>query len=47
MAITKNKHSVAVVKNSKGHIVGYLSRRDEENGLDIQLDLQGYTVEAI
>lgn len=47
MAIRKNKNSVAVVKNDKGAIVGYLSKRDESNGLDIQLDLQGYTVEAI
>ncbi|QIG60933.1 hypothetical protein [Listeria phage P100plus] len=47
MAINKNKHSVAVVKTQTGKIVGYLSTRDEENGVDIQMDMQGYTVEAL
>lgn len=47
MAIKKNKHSVAVVLNEKGNVVGYLSSRDERNGLDIQFDLQGYKVVAL
>ena len=46
MSIKKNKYSVAKVSNKKG-IIGYLCNRDEENGLDINLDLQGYTVEAL
>ena len=44
MSIKKSKFSVAKVLNKKGRIVGYLSTRDEENGLDISLDLQGYTI---
>jgi len=44
MSIRKNKYSVAMVLNKKGRIIGYLSSRDEQNGLDIQLDLQGYTI---
>ena len=46
MAKTKNKYSVAkVTKNGK--LLGYLSSRDEEQGLDIVLDLQGYTIESL
>ena len=44
--IRTNK-SVAVVKNDKGVIVGYLTAKDEEQGKDIKLDMQGYTIEAI
>ena len=44
MSIRKNKYSVAAVINKKGNIVGYLSTRDEENGLDVDLDLKGYTI---
>jgi len=44
MSIRKNKYSVAMVLNKKGRLIGYLSSRDEQNGLDIQLDLQGYTI---
>ena len=47
MSERKNKFSVAKVLNKKGTIVGYLSTRDEENGLDIRLDSQGYTIIAL
>ena len=47
MSIRKNKYSVSKVLNQKGTIVGYLSTRDEENGLDIRLDIQGYTIVAL
>ena len=47
MANKKNKYSVAKVLNKKGQIIGYLSNRDEENGLDISLDSQGYTIIAL
>ena len=47
MSIKKNKFSVAKVINKKGTIVGYLSTRDEENGLDIRLDSQGYKIVAL
>ena len=47
MANKKNKFSVAKVLNKKGQIIGYLSTRDEENGLDIRLDSQGYTIVAL
>ena len=44
MANKKNKYSVSKVLNQKGNVIGYLSARDEENGLDIELDLKGYTI---
>ena len=47
MSIKKNKFSTCKVLNKKGNIVGYLSTRDEENGLDVSLDLQGYTIIAL
>ena len=47
MSIKKNNYSVAKVINKKGNVVGYLSSRDEERGLDIAYDLKGYTVEAL
>ena len=47
MAIKKNKFSTCKVINKKGQIIGYLSTRDEENGLDISLDSQGYTIIAL
>ena len=47
MSIKKSKYSVAAVLNKKGNIVGYLSTSDEENGLDIELDLKGYTILAL
>lgn len=55
MSKTKNKNSVAVVKKEivkkDGNIIykvkGYLSSRDEEQGLDIALDGHGYIIEAL
>jgi len=56
MSKTKSKHSTCVVykttvskKNGKEFksVVGYLSNRDEQNGLDISLDMKGYTVVAL
>ena len=47
MANKKNKFSVAKVINQKGNIVGYLSTRDEENGLDARLDMNGYKIVAL
>lgn len=47
MSKRKNKYSTCVVLNSKGKVVGYLCNRDEENGLDIQLNMQGYTIVAL
>ena len=47
MSIKKSKFSVAKVLSKKGNIVGYLSTRDEERGLDAVLDLQGYTIVAL
>ena len=44
MSERKNKYSVSKVLSKKGTIVGYLSTRDEENGLDIELDIKGYTI---
>ena len=47
MSIKKSKFSTCKVLNKKGAIVGYLSSRDEENGLDISLNSQGYTIIAL
>ena len=47
MSIKKNKFSTCKVLNKKGNVVGYLSTRDEENGLDQRLDLNGYTIVAL
>ena len=47
MSIKKNKYSVAKVINKNGIIIGYLSSRDEERGIDISYDLRGYTIEAL
>lgn len=47
MNVYKTKNTVAVVKNKKGKIVGYLTEKHEEQGIDIQLDMQGYTVESL
>ena len=47
MSIRKNKYSVCKVLNKNGNIVGYLSTRDEENGLDSMLDLKGYKIVAL
>lgn len=47
MSIKKNKFSTCKVINKKGNVIGYLSTRDEENGLDIRLDTQGYKIVAL
>jgi len=51
MSKQKNKYSTCkVVKvNKKGIevIYGYLSLKDEENGLDSRLDMLGYTIIAL
>ena len=47
MSERKNKYSVSKVLSKKGNVVGYLSTRDEENGLDIRLDMNGYTIVAL
>lgn len=47
MSNKKNKYSVSKVLNQNGTIVGYLSTRDEENGLDIAYDLKGYKIVAL
>lgn len=50
MTKTKNRCSVskAVKTNEKGRkTILYLSSRDEEKGLDIQLDMQGYIIIAL
>lgn len=47
MNVYKTKNAVAVVKNKEGKVVGYLTEKHEEQGLDIKLDMQGYTVEAL
>ena len=56
---TKNKYSVSVVKRKVINTLGkydnkqrlipilYLSKRDEEQGLDSFYDAQGYVVEAL
>lgn len=47
MSKTKNKYSIAKVLNKKGKVIGYLSSRDKEHGLDIKLDMQGYKIIAL
>ena len=47
MSIKKNKNSVVVVLKENSKALGYLSQRDIDNGLDITLDLQGYTIVAL
>lgn len=55
MSVKKTKHSVAKVMRKRTRkdgstytvTVGYLSRRDEESGLDIALDMQGYIIESL
>ena len=45
MTIHKNKYSVAIA--TKGNKKIYLSKRDEEKGKDIELDLKGYEIKAL
>ena len=52
MSSTKTKHSAAVVlkkskRTGKWRVIGYLSNRDVERGLDIRYDMQGYRVDAL
>ena len=52
MSQTKTKHSTCIVykkskKTDKLIVVGYLSRRDEEQGLDIKYDMKGYTIVSL
>ena len=47
MSKQKNKYSLYKVANYRGYIIGYLSNRDIEQGRDISLDLQGYTIIAL
>lgn len=47
MSKTKNKFSVTAVYNKNSKIIGYLSNKDEEQGLDIELDLAGYKLVAL
>lgn len=45
--MTNTKNTSSTLKAVKGSEVIYLSQRDENNGVDIQLDLQGYTITAL
>lgn len=45
MSKKQTKHSV--LKAVKGNEVVYLSSKDEEKGLDIKLDMQGYKIIAL
>jgi hypothetical protein len=47
MSKTKNKYSTCIVYNKKNQIVCYLSLKDEENGVDIRLDMQGYKIVSL
>ena len=52
MSKTKNKNSTCAVykqykTSGKWYIIGYLSARDEEKGLDIYYDTKGYKVVAL
>lgn len=45
--MTNTKNASSTLKAVKGNEVIYLSQRDENNGVDIRLDLQGYTITAL
>lgn len=45
--MTNKKNKCSVAKAIKGDKVIYLSTRDEQKGIDIQLDLQGYKIIAL
>ena len=51
MSTKKTKHSTCKVvktcKNGLKVVIGYLSQKDENNGLDIRLDMQGYKIIAL
>lgn len=44
---TKTKNTTAVVKDKKGKVVGYLTAKHEEQGVYVQLDMQGYTIVSV
>ena len=43
----QTKESTLKVLDQDGKIIGYLTAEDEEQGKDIQLHLEGYTIVAI
>lgn len=45
MSTQKNKYSVTIA--TKGNKKLYLSKRDEESGKDIELDLKGYEIKSL
>lgn len=45
--MTVRKNSSSITKAIKDGVTFYLSTQDENNGVDIQLDMQGYTIEAL
>lgn len=45
--MTTKKNSSSTLKATKGISILYLSTRDENKGIDIGLDMQGYKVEAL
>ena len=45
--MTERKNNSSTIKATKGNEVLYLSSRDEMNGLDIEMDLQGYKLETL
>lgn len=45
--MTNTKNNNSITKATKGSEVLYLSELDESKGLDIELDMQGYTIEAL
>lgn len=45
--MTSRKNNCSAIKATKGNQVRYLSTRDETKGLDIDLDLLGWTLTAI
>ena len=47
MSKTKNKYSLYKVRSASKVVICYLSNKDIEQGLDVSLDLQGYTIIAL
>lgn len=45
--MTSRKNSSSIAKATKDGVTLYLSRRDENAWLDVQLDMQGYIIEAL
>lgn len=44
--VYKTKNAFATVEKD-GKIIGYLTKKHEELGYDIELDMLGYTINAI